>query len=791
MLSIFFSHLYSFYKIYSIESGSILWNTYGIIVKCAHTSNATRDYCSSNKQIRSITRNKLLLFSIIFLLAIPAFSEDIVTWDGEKGDGKWSSKENWSTNSVPFTKDDVILDCSCTVILTDVLVIDGTLTIASGTTLDMAGFKIIVGSSADISAKTATLINNGTIINASDIKVKGDLLPTGTDVGDGPFIINSGTITTEKFSVGNSNGGGKLTNSSTGIIHVTGTGIDDMHVDGTICNEGIINVTNQILFHGAVVTCGGIINASIINLEGNSIVGGGASGAGSDIQDQSFSDGAGCSGADSSSPIYFVIGGDDKGPNEDNTYTFEELLEEFGTTDTNPIPQFTLDPVLVSSCGEVFDNTPPTILNFPNDTTVYLPDDKCEIAVNWIPPTATDNLELQSISSSHNPGDIFPVGTNPVTYFALDNAGNSSEKSFNITVLDTISPVINNLPADIYQSANPWFCGVIVNWAPPTASDNCGTFLRSSHKSGDFFYIGTTTVTYTALDVHGNTTTQSFNVTVADEIPPVFFSCPTKFTVEPIDLEANTAIITWEEPVAKDACSEISIRSNYASGSVFDYGIITIIYTATDLSGNTEVCSFDVGSENNRSPVTDNLFRKVKAGESIDIYLNARDPDGDHVSIVSIFHNENNATISSVDADNLSFIYTSFTDFYGTDTVLVELFDNGLPSCSTTAEVVIEVERNSVIEVSSAITSNGDFVNDFLFIKNIDLFPENSVHIFDRWGGLLYQATRYNNESIAWRGTNDQGNFGNKKYAPTGTYFYVIDLGDGSDKITGAVEVIR
>ncbi|MCK5371671.1 MAG: gliding motility-associated C-terminal domain-containing protein, partial [Cyclobacteriaceae bacterium] len=259
----------------------------------------------------------------------------------------------------------------------------------------------------------------------------------------------------------------------------------------------------------------------------------------------------------------------------------------------------------------------------------------------------------------------------------------------------------------------------------------------------------------------------------------------------PIDLEANTAIITWEEPVAKDACSEISMRSNYASGSVFDYGIITIVYTATDQSGNEAYCSFDVGSENNRPPLADNLSRKVKAGESIDIYLNARDPDDDHVSIVSIFHNENNATISSVDAGNLSFIYTSFIDFYGTDTVLVELFDNGLPSCSTISEVVIEVERNTEIEVSSAITSNGDYVNEFLFIKNIDLFPENSVHIFDRWGGLLYQATRYNNESIAWRGTNDRGNFGNKKYTPTGTYFYVIDLGDGSDKITGAVEVIR
>jgi gliding motility-associated-like protein len=147
--------------------------------------------------------------------------------------------------------------------------------------------------------------------------------------------------------------------------------------------------------------------------------------------------------------------------------------------------------------------------------------------------------------------------------------------------------------------------------------------------------------------------------------------------------------------------------------------------------------------------------------------------------------------IYDVDKENLRFVYTSSEDFYGNDTLKVTIIDSGLPTAFAFATIFIEVERNIQIKVSSAITSNGDLINDTWYIKNIELYPDNSVQIFDRWGGLLYKTAGYDNESVVWDGKINQGNLGNEEFAQTGTYFYMIDLGVGGRKITGAIEVIR
>ena len=59
-----------------------------------------------------------------------------------------------------------------------------------------------------------------------------------------------------------------------------------------------------------------------------------------------------------------------------------------------------------------------------------------------------------------------------------------------------------------------------------SATDNCGvTNLVSSMASGSTFPVGTTTVTNTATDASGNTTSCSFTVTVTDAQNPVI-TCP-------------------------------------------------------------------------------------------------------------------------------------------------------------------------------------------------------------------------------------------------------------------------
>ena len=54
--------------------------------------------------------------------------------------------------------------------------------------------------------------------------------------------------------------------------------------------------------------------------------------------------------------------------------------------------------------------------------------------ISWTAPTATDNSGTQTLTSSHNPGDAFPVGSTSVTYTATDAAGNTATCSFVIVV---------------------------------------------------------------------------------------------------------------------------------------------------------------------------------------------------------------------------------------------------------------------------------------------------------------------------------------------------------------------
>ena len=54
--------------------------------------------------------------------------------------------------------------------------------------------------------------------------------------------------------------------------------------------------------------------------------------------------------------------------------------------------------------------------------------------VLWTPPSAVSDSSAVTLTSNYYPGDTFPIGTTLVTYTALDAAGNSANKSFNVVV---------------------------------------------------------------------------------------------------------------------------------------------------------------------------------------------------------------------------------------------------------------------------------------------------------------------------------------------------------------------
>lgn len=75
------------------------------------------------------------------------------------------------------------------------------------------------------------------------------------------------------------------------------------------------------------------------------------------------------------------------------------------------------------------------------------------------------------------------------------------------------------------------------------------------------------------------------------------------------------------------------------------------------------------------------------------------------------------------------------------------------------------------------VTPNGDGVNDYLEIPQLELSPNNSVRIFDRNGLMVFEQINYTNEFVGIANTD---NLVIKRNAglPFGVYFYVVTLDD-------------
>ena len=86
-----------------------------------------------------------------------------------------------------------------------------------------------------------------------------------------------------------------------------------------------------------------------------------------------------------------------------------------------------------------------------------------------------------------------------------------------------------------------------------------------------------------------------------------------------------------------------------------------------------------------------------------------------------------------------------------------------------------DVCDTSELNVSQAITPNGDGINDTWVIYNIENHPGSSVRVFNRWGKEVFYSKDYKND---WDGHYRDY----KENLPSsGSYFYQIDLGgDGT-----------
>ncbi|OUR94319.1 hypothetical protein A9Q87_01340 [Flavobacteriales bacterium 34_180_T64] len=264
---------------------------------------------------------------------------------------------------------------------------------------------------------------------------------------------------------------------------------------------------------------------------------------------------------------------------------------------------------------EVQDNSAPSISCPGNQDETA--DANCDVSLPDYTGSATtdDNCDGSPVVSQLPiPGTTISGAetVQTVTLRSTDASGNWAECSFDVTVKDNTAPSIS-CPGNQDETADancdvslPDYTGFA------TTSDNCD----GSPVVSQLPIPGTTisgagtvqTVTLRSTDASGNYAECTFDVTVRDNTEPSISCVSNQFKdTDPGQCDYTVVGTEFDPTGFDDNCPGSTIENDYDNtdsldGSVFPVGTTTVVWTVTDASNNTKICSFDVTVGDDEDP---------------------------------------------------------------------------------------------------------------------------------------------------------------------------------------------
>jgi len=223
---------------------------------------------------------------------------------------------------------------------------------------------------------------------------------------------------------------------------------------------------------------------------------------------------------------------------------------------------------------EVRDTIPPKLI-IPNDITVEATSVNDNV-VSVGKANATDAVGVESVTN--NTPSAFPIGKTAITWTAKDAAGNISNATQTVDVVDTTAPKITP-PKDIKVEATSLTDNTI-SLGNATATDVEQVTISNNAPSA--FPIGKTAITWTAKDAAGNISNATQTVDVVDTTAPIIIA-PQNIIVNATSPISNNVEIG--NATAKDAVGVASITND--APQVFSFGQTIVTWKATDTSGNS------------------------------------------------------------------------------------------------------------------------------------------------------------------------------------------------------------
>jgi len=232
----------------------------------------------------------------------------------------------------------------------------------------------------------------------------------------------------------------------------------------------------------------------------------------------------------------------------------------------------------------------PLDIRCPTNVTLWT----CGDTAVWTSPLPVPSGGCSNYTVTCTPpvGAALPLGVHTVTCRVIDGCQNFDTCTFTITVRRDTEPPVIRCPSNIVERVclnAAGGCGGIINYPPPTATDNSGTVAVSCiPPSGSFFPCGVHVVTCTAVDRCQNRDVCQFTITVEPGGQPPSIQCPPDQTILTC---SNTAVLTYPPPVVVPAGTTVVCVP--PPGAIRPLGSHAVTCTASNACG-VVACSFKV-----------------------------------------------------------------------------------------------------------------------------------------------------------------------------------------------------
>jgi alpha-tubulin suppressor-like RCC1 family protein len=258
-----------------------------------------------------------------------------------------------------------------------------------------------------------------------------------------------------------------------------------------------------------------------------------------------------------------------------------------GTTTVNCLSSDSAGNMSSGSFAVTVEDTTAPELTLPADMTVEATS-AAGALVNYVATSADLVDGFTSADCTLAAGSQFALGSTTVVCESTDSSNNTSTGSFSIMVEDTTAPVLT-LPAD----GLTFEAGDVINYSASALDTVDGPVAVSCNvpDGSQLSFTGPFSIDCTTEDSAGNTTSDSFSITLEDTTAPVLTD-PYSYTLEATSAAGAETYYEYEVMAIDAVDGYLTVTCDVTAGQTIPLGDTSITCEATDTSGNRGEISF-------------------------------------------------------------------------------------------------------------------------------------------------------------------------------------------------------